>query len=195
MQRGEAPTWQVTESTDLGVLIALYLRGALGVRTPEQLPPLRGVPAGGPASDELAAQWLRYWEMTVEPLAHPAGAPLELVPGFETHVALPAEAAALRRAIEPLAAPALAYADAAHERQRLEQRGRVNDLTWPHAVRTEERRIGRAAHPFVLNVQILPFAQRGIWRLGELTIAVSDGLRGDVAAFGSAIRPIVADLL
>jgi len=195
MQRGAEPSWQVREDADHAVLIALYLRTALGVRRPDELPPLRGVAAQADASDELAEQWLRYWDMTVEPVAHPADGPLELVPGFAHFVALPRSAAALRTAIEPLAGPAMAYARRAHERQALESRGRAGDASWAGGVRNEERRIGRPAHPFVLKVQVLPFTQRGIWWIGELTIAVTDGLRDDVAAFGKAIRPILADVV
>jgi len=47
----------------------------------------------------------------------------------------------------------------------------------------------------LILLQVLPLTQRGIWWIGELTIAVTDGLRDDVAAFGKAIRPIIADLV
>lgn len=190
-----APSWRVTEGTDLGVLVALYLRTTLGVRPPEELPALRGVTPGGEASPEVADQWLRHWRMTVEPLAHPADEPLELVEEFGSLVALPRSAAALAAAIRPLAPAALEYAAAARNRLRLAQQGRVGDATWTNLVRDEEKRAGRSAHPFVLAVQELPLTQRGIWWIGELTIAVSDGLRGDAPAFGKAIRPIVADLI
>ena len=43
-------------------------------------------------------------------------------------------------------------------------------------------------------VQILPMTQRGVWWIGALTIAVTDGLRHDVAAFDTAIAPIIADI-
>ena len=57
-----------------------------------------------------------------------------------------------------------------------------------------ERQVGRRAHSFELNVQVLPLTQRGVWWIGSLTIAVTDGLRGDVAAFDAAIHPIIAEL-
>jgi len=185
----------VTEGTDLGVLVALYLRTTLGVRPPEELPALRGVTPAGEASPEIADQWLRYWRMTVEPVAHPADEPLELVEEFGSLVALPRSAEPLAAAIRPLAPAALEFAAAARQRLRLAQQGRAGDLIWTNLVRDEERRAGRPAHPFVLAVQELPLTQRGIWWIGELTIAVSDGLRGDAPAFGKAIRPIVAELI
>ena len=43
-------------------------------------------------------------------------------------------------------------------------------------------------------MQVLPLTQRGVWWIGSLTIAVTDGLRGDVAAFDSAIHPNIAEL-
>ena len=54
--------------------------------------------------------------------------------------------------------------------------------------------MGRRAHSFELNVQVLPFSQRGIWWIGALSVAVTDGLRRDVVAFDAAIRPVIAEL-
>lgn len=185
----------MAEGSDLSVLVALYLRTRLGVRPPEELPALRGVTPAGEATDELAAQWLQYWNMTVEPLAHPADEPLELVDGFGDLVAVPASSVRLATAIAPLAPAALEFADAALRRLNLEQHARGAGDVWSGLVRDEEKRVGRPAHPFALSVQVLPLTQRGIWWIGELTIAVTDGLRGDGPAFGKAIRPIVADLI
>ena len=62
------------------------------------------------------------------------------------------------------------------------------------AIAEFEREVGRRAHSFELNVQVLPLTQRGVWWIGSLTIAVTDGLRGDVVAFDAAIHPIIAEL-
>lgn len=189
---------RVRETTDHAVLAALYLRSALGVRDPRELPPLRGVtPAERDADVEVARQWTEYWRMTVEPEAHPSDVPLELVPGFDTLVALPVTSQALLAAAAPHADAALDFVRRAHDRIRIGQRLRVDDPLAPYegAIADEERRLGRPAHPFALRVQVLPLTQRGIWWIGELTIAVTDGLRDDVAAFGKAIRPIIADLV
>ena len=43
-------------------------------------------------------------------------------------------------------------------------------------------------------MQVLPFSQRGIWWIGALTVAVTDGLRRDIVAFDAAIRPVIAEL-
>ncbi|GAA3659738.1 zinc-binding alcohol dehydrogenase [Microbacterium marinilacus] len=186
------PDWhQVHEECSASVLVALYLRQALGVRHPDALPQLRGVARGEDAVDDVERLWRGYWDMTVEPEAHHSPAPLELVDGFGTHVALPADAVALRDAALPHGASALAYAHEAadrYERLRRSYRG------YAGAVVEFERRAGRRAHDFRLNVQVLPLSQRGIWWIGALTVAVSDSLRGDVAAFDAAMQPILREL-
>ncbi|GGH42145.1 zinc-binding alcohol dehydrogenase [Microbacterium album] len=183
--------WDVREDCSPSVLVALYLRQALGVRYPDELPQLRGVERGGEASGGVERLWRRYWDMTVEPQAHPSPVPLELVDGFGTHVALPAYAGALRDALAPHGPAALAYARDAvdrYERTRRSYRG------YAGAVVEFERRAGRRAHGFALHVQVLPLAQRGVWWIGALTIAVSDTLRSDVAAFDAAMQPILHDV-
>lgn len=183
--------WHVREDCSPSVLVALYLRQALGVRHPDELPQLRSIERGPEASESVARLWRRYWDMTVEPEAHPSPVPLELVEGFGTHVALPAYADALREAAAPHGPQALAYAhDAAvrYDRTRRSYRG------YAGAVVEFERRAGRRAHDFRLDVQVLPLAQRGIWWIGSLTVAVSDTLRGDVAAFDAAMQPILREV-
>ncbi|MGO1769305.1 MAG: zinc-binding alcohol dehydrogenase, partial [Microbacterium sp.] len=127
--------WRVREDTDPTVVVALYLRTALGIREPHELPPLRGVTAPDePAPAELVAQWQQFWQMTVEPEAHPAEVPLELMPGFDTLVALPTTSEVLRRAARPLAAPALDHLRWVRERQHTPPAG---EQVWRSAVQAE----------------------------------------------------------
>lgn len=195
----EAPSWVVREDAALPVLVALYLRQALGIRHPEELPHLRGIPSA--ASDAyvdanaLERQWRVLWEMTVEPQAHPSPVPLELVDGFEMLVALPTEGFdELQAAIAPFGADAVAYSRDANERYRRSVGTGASYRAYASAIAQHERTSGRRAHSFELNVQILPMTQRGVWWIGALTIAVTDGLRHDVAAFDTAIAPIIADI-
>jgi|SRR5690606_7815741 len=198
----DKPQWLIREDAGVPVLIALALRQMLGIRQPEDLPSLRDLQVRAPdAADATAAleeQWRDYWDMTVEPRAHPSDVPLELIDSFETLVALPATGAEeLREAITPLANAAERYAQEAHNRY-------VNTMktatgggayrAYASAIAEFEREIGRRAHSFELNVQVLPFSQRGIWWIGALTVAVTDGLRRDVVAFDAAIRPIIGEL-
>ncbi|AZS35534.1 hypothetical protein CVS47_00126 [Microbacterium lemovicicum] len=197
-----APEWVIREDAGQPVLLALYLRQAMSLRSPEELPQLRGLPASPVdrlESDQAALerQWREYWAMTVEPQAHPSPVPLELVNGFETLIALPSAGFdELRAAMAPHADAALAFSRAAHSRYRREATAKpgVSYRAYASAIAEHERRVGRRAHSFELNVQVLPLAQRGVWWIGSLTIAVTDGLRGDVAAFDSAIHPIIAEL-
>lgn len=197
-----APEWLVREDAGQAVLLALYLRQALGIRFPDELPHLRGIPPrandrASAAQDVLDAQWRTYWDMTVEPQANPSPVPLDLVDGFDTLLALPAEGAdELRAAVAPHAAEALAYSQSAHARYRREVGTGTGTAyrAYASAIAEHERQVGRRAHSFELNVQVLPLTQRGVWWIGALTVAVTDGLRGDVVAFDAAIHPIIAEL-
>ncbi|MCR2762654.1 zinc-binding alcohol dehydrogenase [Microbacterium sp. zg.B48] len=202
MGGSSAPEWLIREDAGQPVLLALYLRQALGIRSPDELPHLRGIPArvndrSEDAQALLERQWREFWAMTVEPTAHPSPVPLELVDGFETLVALPAEGSeVLRDAIVPHAAESLAFSQSAHERYRKEAAAKpgVSYRAYASAIAEHERQVGRRAHSFELNVQVLPLTQRGVWWIGSLTIAVTDSLRGDVVAFDAAIHPIIAEL-
>jgi hypothetical protein len=203
MAGGSGPEWVIREDAGLPVLLALYLRQAIGVRSPDDLPHLRGAGARtGPDRDDeaqarLERQWREYWAMTVEPQAHPSPVPLELVDDFDTLIALPAEGMNdLRAAIVPHARAAVDFARAANRRYSTDAAAKpgVSYRAYASAIAEHERRVGRRAHSFELNVQVLPLTQRGVWWIGSLTIAVTDGLRGDVVAFDTAIHPIIAEL-
>lgn len=195
MTGAATPEWRVREDAGESVLVALYLRQMLGIRFPDELPSLRGIPPRTTEphdADAVERQWRAYWAMTVEPLANPSPVPLELVNGFGTHLALPEGTDELRTAVAPHGAGALAYARSEHERYRATTGGSYR--AYAAALAEHERRVGRRAHTFDLTVQVLPLAQRGLWWIGDLTVAVTDGLRHDVAAFDSAIQPVIAEL-
>lgn len=198
----DKPQWLIREDASVPVLVALALRQMLGIRVPEDLPSLRELAVRAPdaadASDAIEEQWRQYWDMTVEPRAHPSEVPLELIDGFDTLVALPATGAAeLATAIAPHGETALRYARAAHDRYVHSMKSNTGGdayRAYASAIAEFEREVGRRAHSFELNVQVLPFSQRGIWWIGALTVAVTDGLRRDVVAFDAAIRPVIAEL-
>lgn len=198
----DKPQWLIREDAGVPVLIALALRQMLGIREPEDLPSLRDLQVRAPdatdATPALEEQWREYWDMTVEPRAHPSDVPLELIEGFDTLVALPATGSEeLREAIAPLGPTALQYAHAAHNRYVSTMKTATGGgayRAYASAIAEFEREVGRRAHSFELNVQVLPFSQRGLWWIGALTVAVTDGLRRDVVAFDAAIRPIIGEL-
>ncbi|WP_144830257.1 zinc-binding alcohol dehydrogenase [Microbacterium sp. BH-3-3-3] len=200
---GGQPEWVIREDAAQSVLVALYLRQVIGIRAPEELPALRRVPTpltvsrSDDAQARLEREWREYWAMTVEPQAHPSPVPLELIDGFDTLVTLPeGRAEALRAAIDDHADDAVEFARLSHDRYSREAAARpgVSYRAYASAIAAHERIVGRRAHSFELNVQVLPLAQRGVWWIGSLTVAVTDGLRGDVAAFDTAIHPIIAEL-
>ena len=197
---GEKPQWLIREDASTPVLLALALRQLLGIRPPDDIPALRGLAMRAPdapeASDALEAQWQEFWNMTVEPRAHPSDVPLDLVDGFDTLIALPATGAEeLREAIAPHADTAMEYAQAAHTRY-VESVSSSGDAyrAYASAIAEFERDTGRRAHSFELNVQVLPLSQRGLWWVGALSVVVTDGLRRDVAAFDHALRPVIGEL-
>lgn len=198
----DKPQWLIREDAGVPALIALALRQMLGIRHPEDLPALRDLQVRAPdaadATPALEEQWRDYWNMTVEPRAHPSDVPLELIDSFETLVALPATGAEeLREAITPLAGVAEHYAQEAHNRYVNTMKSATGGgayRAYASAIAEFEREVGRRAHSFELNVQVLPLSQRGIWWIGALTVAVTDGLRRDVVAFDEAIRPIIGEL-
>lgn len=199
MAAAAGPEWVVREDAGLPVLVALYLRQVLAIRFPEELPHLRGVPptTAGEYDDSatLERQWRAYWDMTVEPQANPSPVPLELVDGFDMLVALPVEGfAELQAAIAPHGADAVAFARASRARYRAGLGTGASYRAYASAIAEHERAVGRRAHSFELNVQVLPLTQRGVWWIGALTVAVTDGLRGDIAAFDAAIGPVIADI-
>lgn len=199
MNAAAGPEWVVREDAGLPVLVALYLRQVLGLRFPEELPLLRGVPAAEAGEFErspaLERQWRAFWEMTVEPQAHPSPVPLDLVDGYDMLIALPTEGFdELRAAIADHGPEAVVVARRAHARYRAGLGSGSSYRAYASAIAQHERNVGRRAHSFELNVQVLPLTQRGVWWIGSLTVAVTDGLRGDVAAFDSAIAPVIADL-
>ena len=206
MTEARGPQWRISEDAGESVLLTLYLRQVLGLRSPDDLPYLRGVPTANPEIElerserdqaTLERQWRELWAMTVEPQAHPSNVPLDLIDGFGTLLALPAEGSeALRAAVSPFAADARLYARTEHDRHKARATASTGSAYrgYASAIAGFEREVGRRAHSFDLNVQVLPLQQRGVWWIGSLTVAVTDGLRADVAAFDAAIHPIIAEL-
>ena len=202
MQPGGTPSWVIRENASRPVLLALYLREVLGIASPVELPHLRDVGVVGARleidqHDLLEQQWRTWWAMTVEPETHPSAVPLELVDVYETEVALPTSGAeVLAAAILPHAEAARAWADWAHDGYRSASAARRGDSYRAYAgtIAEHEREVGRRAHSFELNVEVVPFAASGVWWIGDMTVAVTDSLRSDASAFDDAMHPIIAEL-
>ncbi|KQO97766.1 hypothetical protein [Leifsonia sp. Leaf264] len=203
MRADGQPSWMIHEDASIPVLLALWLRDTLHIASPTDLPRLRGVSVGAPperdvdAQDRLERQWREWWAMTVEPEAHPSPVPLELVDEYGTWVALPTTGAEdLAEAIRPLHVEATSWVEWARKGYTRAASGRPSDSYRAYAgtIAEHEREVGRRAHSFELNVEVLPLAERGVWWIGSLTVAVTDSLRTDAAAFDTAIHPIIAEI-
>ncbi|MET0725793.1 MAG: zinc-binding alcohol dehydrogenase [Leifsonia sp.] len=196
------PSWVIHEDAAVPVLLALWLRERLGLASPTGLPHLRGVERGPAAADmdahdRLERQWRDWWAMTLEPEAHPSPVPLQLVDGYGTSIAIATSGAEdLHAAIVPFAAEATAWAESASATYARAGHAKPADRYRGYAgtIAEHEREVGRRAHSFELNVEVLPLDERGVWWIGSLTVAVTDTLRTDAAAFDAAIHPIIAEI-
>ena len=54
----ETPEWVVREDAGMPVLVALYLRQVLGIRSPEELPHLRNMPPAASSEYDDTAKHL-----------------------------------------------------------------------------------------------------------------------------------------
>jgi hypothetical protein len=156
------------------VLVALYLRQVLGIRFPEELPHLRGIPPrSAPISEyddrsAIERQWRAYWDLTVEPQAHPSPSRSNSSTASRPWSHCPSRASTSSpAAIAPHGPDAVAYARAEHQRYRSRLGTGASYRAYASAIAEHERVVGRRAHSFELNVQVLPFTQRGVWWIGR----------------------------
>lgn len=187
----------MSETSTRSVLFGLHTREALGIRK------LR-VPALSPAipraevsthHEELDAQWGRWWASVVEPELAPARGPLGLLPGTSHTVALPLTGSEmLYDALAVIAEEAEKWTRAADDNLREFATTRPHGMEVTLLVNGFAEEFGRPVHPFRLDVELVPTTDRGIWWIGQHTIAVSADLRSDPDAYVAALRPIVAML-
>ena len=187
----------MSETSTRSVLFGLYTREALGVRK-LSVPALYPAIAQAEAStehDELDAQWGRWWASVVEPELAPARGPLGLLPGTSHTVALPLTGSeVLYDALAGIAEDAEEWTRAADNSLRELAMTRAHGMEVTLLVNGFAEEFGRPVHPFRLDVELVPTTERGIWWIGQHTIAVSAELRSEPDAYVAALRPIVAML-
>ena len=189
----------MSESSRPDILFALYVREACGIAKLALPALVPAVPRLETASSppELAAQWGRWWASVIEPELVAPNGPLELVPGTTHTVMIPVTGAeALREVLVRLAEPATEWSWAARRAMGAREVARVRrgGLEVTHLVNGFADELGRPVHPFSLDVEVLPTVERGLWWIGQRTIAVSVDLRDDPEAYVAALRPVVASL-
>jgi hypothetical protein len=141
------------ERTSREVLVALYVRDALGIVDPSGLPRLlgTGLPEVDPPDPGVTWAWMRWWVSIVEPGSTFPAPPDELQSAWHELMRHHLDSARTYAAVAHDAAPAFEPVD--------------TDL----------------------RIEVLPLAEWGVWWIGENTVAVDEGLRGDAAAFSAAL--------
>ena len=180
--------WRASEGASREVLVALYVRDALGIVDPSGLPRLlgTGLPDVAPLSDpRLGWAWTRWWAGIVEPASQMPEPPEDVLDAWRS---------AIGRHLDS----ARTYAAIAHDDHGIRSAELMiaggGDLTLTELVTEAEADAGRTA-AFDLRIEVLPLAEWGIWWIGEAAIAVDEGLRSDVPAYRDALRPIVERLV
>lgn len=186
--------WRAVESASREVLVALYVRDALGIVDPSGLPRLLGTglvaPAGPPDAGAgpdpaLGWAWTRWWSSIVDPGSQMPEPPDEVLDRWK---------AAMRHHLDS----ARNYAAIAHDDHGIRSAERMlaggGDLTLTHLVAEREAETSRTAD-FDLRIEVLPLAEQGIWWIADSAIAVDEGLRFDELLYARALRPIVERLV
>ena len=179
--------WRASEDASRDVLVALYLRDALGIVDPSGLPRLlgTGLPAVPPPDDVVGWAWTRWWVSVIEPDQNMPELPDDIAERWQP---------ALRRHLDD----ARTFAGVAHDEYSIHTMERMmadgGDLTITELVAEREAEIGRVAE-FGLRIEILPLTTAGIWWIAESAIAVDEQLRDDLPSYRAALRPIIERLV
>jgi len=179
------PHWEVREDSSREVLVALYLRDALGVVDPSGLPRLLGTGLGDvPETDpRLSFGWLRWWIPLIEPDAR----------GWEFPDGDDPFAVAVRRHLDS----ARAWATVAHEQYNGAAIARMQrpDTVLNELVTERTAVVGREPRHFRLRIEVLPLTASGVWWIGDEAIAVDDTSRDEPILYRDLLAPIVAQIV
>jgi len=183
--------WDVREDASRDVLVALYLRDALGVMDPSGLPRMlgTGLPVEPePADPRVAFGWLRWWIPLIEPDARGWG-----LPDSDD----PFSAEPFTTAVRTHLDDARAWAAVAHEQYNGSAIARMQkpDTVLHELVAEREAALGRASRAWRLRIEVLPLAASGVWWIGDDAIAVDETTRDEPILYRDAIAPVVAQLV
>ena len=181
--------WEAREDASREVLVALYLRDALGIVDPSGLPRMlgTGLPVLDAAEPETVYGWMRWWIPLIEPDAQEWPWPDD-DPSSNRFISL------VRRHLDS----ARAWATVAHEQHNgsaLARLLRGDDFVLPELVREQEVALGRTSRPFRLRIEVLPLATSGIWWIGDEAIAVDETTRDEQILYRDALEPVVVALV
>ncbi len=179
----------MSEDASRDILVALYVRDALGIVDPSGLPRMlgTGLLEAEPAGPALTFGWLRWWIPLIEPDATGWGLP-------DDDPTATAFSSAVRRHLDS----ARAWAAVAHEQHNgsaLARLVRGDDVVLAELVREQEAALGRSSRPFRLRIEVLPLAASGIWWIGDDAIAVDETTRDEPILYRDALEPVVVTLV
>lgn len=182
----ERASWQASEDASRDVLVALYLRDALGIVDPSGLPRMLGTGLSEPSSaadPRLAFGWMRWWIPLIEPDA----------PGW----GLPEGDDPFSLAVRAHLDSARTWAAVAHEQYNGSAIARMQnpDTVLHELVAEREAALGRASREWRLRIEVLPLAASGIWWIGDDVIAVDETTRNEAILYRDALAPVVAQLV
>ena len=179
------PHWEVREDASWTVLVALFVRDALGITDPSGLPKLLGTGLGDvpAATPDLALGWLRWWIPLVEPDARG----WELGDGGDS----------FSRAVRAHLDDARAWATVAHEQYNGSSIARMQrpDWTLNELITDRSTALGREAHPFRLRIEVLPLTESGVWWIGDEAIAVDETTRNEPILYRDVLAPVIAQIV
>ncbi|WP_166872197.1 MULTISPECIES: hypothetical protein [unclassified Salinibacterium] len=139
----------------------------------------------------IAAEWAQWWARAVD---IPADAmPAYSHPGAVAAPDLPMSGE-LRAFISPRWPEVLRVADRLNRRAHEQLAHDDAGLAVTNLMTAIASELGRQAHPFQLDMDIVPFPDKGMWRVAPTRILISLDLYADPEASIAALDPVLRDL-
>jgi hypothetical protein len=183
------PTWGISASHNpSNILVPLYVRDRLGLRTntniPALSPPVRAIPSKHLDVAAASASWDSVWEeITLGLEGYSPFTPVRFY-GLTEHPALIGPWAWLYQ-------EAQAWGNALPGATELIARERRHPLLDQKLVADLENELGRPVKPFHLEFTVLPVD--GVWwdRTADGRVYLSDALVADIATYTSVLRRLL----
>jgi len=189
MHFGPGPSWQLSITDPFDLFFALYVREAVGIPGPPDVPvlaaPVPAVPLAWTEGQRAACgdQWSRWWSSLVTDRWQGSADTGPDGPDFAATVGAPELQAAQRVFFRP----ALAW----RRSSRLGDwsMGPRVSMVPTELVHEIEREIGRRAHPFRYWIEVLPVREALVRDLSTTRLLLSESIATDFDALRAVLRP------